>query len=144
MKSLNEDKMQQKFEKIVAFNSEKDRDNLDLFILQYEILQEIQKLLDIKNMSRSDLAERLNTSKSFVTQLFTGDKTLNLKHILAFQRIFNKKFVPSFQSKDISCLEVKYSNIDLKRSLNRSKIVYPDFITKVSPEISTKIKPATA
>jgi len=53
--------------------------------------------MEAKNISRTELAVKLKKSKSFVSQLFSGDKALNLKMIAQFQEIFDAKFIPSFK-----------------------------------------------
>jgi ribosome-binding protein aMBF1 (putative translation factor) len=48
--------------------------------------------MEKNNWSKADLAKKLNTSKSFITQLFYGDKLINLKTLAKIQQISNFKF----------------------------------------------------
>lgn len=81
----------------LKFENEEERIELKASFIQLEILEEIDKLMKGKNITRTELAGKLKKSKSFVSQLFSGDKALNLKMIAQFQEIFNAKFIPSFK-----------------------------------------------
>jgi transcriptional regulator with XRE-family HTH domain len=64
-----------------------------------DILQKVIELMkNSKNVSnKTELAKRLGKSKGFVSQLFSGDKILNLRMIAQLEEIFNSKFIPSFK-----------------------------------------------
>jgi len=68
--------------------------------------------MEEKNISRTELAAKLKKSKSFVSQLFSGDKALNLKMIAQFQEIFNAKFIPSFKDYSEFSSSKKYNKND--------------------------------
>lgn len=84
-------------ENALKFENEEDRIDVKASFIQLEILEEIKKIMEDKNISRTELAEKLKKSKSFVSQLFSGDKALNLKMIAQFQEIFHTKFIPTFK-----------------------------------------------
>ncbi|TVR33499.1 MAG: XRE family transcriptional regulator [Balneolaceae bacterium] len=50
-------------------------------ILSYIFLSEAQKAMDRMGWTRKQLAEEIGTSASYLTQLFRGDRMLNLKTI---------------------------------------------------------------
>jgi transcriptional regulator with XRE-family HTH domain len=82
----------------LKFENEEDRIEVKASFIQIDILKEVKILMKEQNISRTELALKLKKSKSFVSQLFSGDKALNLKMIAQFQEIFNAKFIPSFKN----------------------------------------------
>ncbi|HPS29796.1 MAG TPA: helix-turn-helix transcriptional regulator [bacterium] len=63
----------------------------DAMKIQMEFLFKIQDIMDKRGISRKDLAQKMETSKAFVTQLFGTDKFLNMKTIAKLQNIFGMK-----------------------------------------------------
>ena len=64
----------------------------DAKILMYRFLSEVERLLDERNINRKELAESIGTSASYITQLFRGNKMLNLETVAKFQKVFDIKF----------------------------------------------------
>lgn len=98
-----------KLEELLKFENEEDRIDVKASFIQLDILDVVKSLMKEKNISRTELAEKLKKSKSFVSQLFSGDKALNLKMIAQFQEIFDAKFVPSFKYYSEYALEKQIS-----------------------------------
>lgn len=87
-----------KLAELLKFENEIDRIDVKASFIQLDILEEVKKIMKEKNISRTELAKKLKKSKSFVSQLFSGDKALNLKMIAKFQEIFDAKFIPAFKN----------------------------------------------
>jgi len=96
-------------EEALKFKNEKDRIEINASFIQLDILDEIKQLMKERNLSRKELASKMNKSNSFVSQLFSGDKALNLKMIAQFQEIFNTKFVSSFENYSEYTKQGKYN-----------------------------------
>lgn len=45
-----------------------------------------------EGLSKKNLAEKLDTSKSYITQLFSGDKLLNIKTLAKIEQNLNINF----------------------------------------------------
>jgi len=90
--------LDQKMNDLLAFNNEKEKQEFDSIILHLETMGKIQELLDSKEKNRQWLAEKLKMSKSFVSQLFSGDKLLNFKLLARMEKIFNTKIQISFKT----------------------------------------------
>lgn len=103
-----------KLEELLKFENEEDRIDVKASFIQLDILDVVKSLMKEKNISRTELAEKLKKSKSFVSQLFSGDKALNLKMIAQFQEIFDAKFVPSFKY---------YSEYALEKQISKKNFV---------------------
>ena len=54
--------------------------------------QIIEDEMTLRNMNKKELANQLNTSPSYVTQLFRGTKTINLIKLAQLQNLFNIEF----------------------------------------------------
>ena len=97
--------IQKKFEEIFSFKDDSDRLQFEAEIIHLDIMHNIQCMMDNHNINKTELARRLNTSKGYITQLFTADKLLNLKTLAKLQRIFQVKFDLNYKS--LKSLEFK-------------------------------------
>ncbi len=61
-------------------------------MIQMRFMSEIERLMEENDFSEKKLAELSGLSASFITQLFKGNKKLNLDTIAKFQMIFDVKF----------------------------------------------------
>ena len=78
---------------IDSLNAEIIDEKLSAMILQDRFISEIEKLMEVNgNMSRKTLSEKLNTSSSYITQLFRGKKFFNFLTLSKLQKIFNIQF----------------------------------------------------
>lgn len=84
--------IQNKFKKILTVKNHDEKIELTTTMIHLNIMNEIANLMEIKSINKTELAEKLNVSKSYITQLFTADKIINLKLIAQIQDIFNIKF----------------------------------------------------
>ena len=86
-------------EDVLKFENYEDRIEVKASFIQLDILNEVTELMkNSKSVSsKTELAKRLGKSKGFVSQLFSGDKALNLKMIAQLQEIFDVRFIPSFK-----------------------------------------------
>ncbi|HCN36697.1 MAG TPA: hypothetical protein DIS94_03175 [Bacteroidetes bacterium] len=88
--------LNEELKKIYSNESQDEKDEFQAEILHMEIIHQIYLRMKLLGLSKSDIAKELKTSKSFITQLFSGDKLLNLKLIAKFSRILGLKMNPQF------------------------------------------------
>ena len=100
------DEMIAGLEHLFKVDNDEEKIELKTSIIQLDILDEVKKLMvyQHKKMTLTELAAKLGKSKSFVSQIFSGDKSINLKMIAHLEGIFKVKFIPSF--KDINTYTV--------------------------------------
>lgn len=79
-KSNSAEQIRSEFQKLFE-KSPADQVELRAQILSYIFLSEAQKAMDRMGWTRKQLAEEIGTSASYLTQLFRGDRMLNLKTI---------------------------------------------------------------
>jgi transcriptional regulator with XRE-family HTH domain len=78
-------------------------------ILQFAIMQNIKDHLG--NKKYSSIADEMGVSKSFISQLFSGDKKINIDLMVKFQRALKFKFkIDSFSTEE-SNQEAKVVNM---------------------------------
>ncbi|QEC52156.1 helix-turn-helix protein [Anseongella ginsenosidimutans] len=71
---------------------DKNRNSLDESLVSLRIMKEIDKILDSKNLSNRELAIELGYSESYISQLMTGVKNVNVSFISKFEKAFAAKF----------------------------------------------------
>lgn len=110
----------------LAFDSDEDKANFYSSTVQIDFLSQIQKQLDIKGWSRSDLAKELGVSKSFVSQLFSCDKSFFNRNLIGkLQLIFGQKIYLGF-STSYSVIVTDLSAVDgrlLQPSFSNSPVI---------------------
>ncbi len=74
--------VQQEYKNLFTFKNKEDQLEHKAQMISYRFLSEVEKECDKRNISRTELAEMVSTSKSYITQLFRGSKRVNM-HILA-------------------------------------------------------------
>ncbi|MBX9782777.1 MAG: helix-turn-helix transcriptional regulator [Chitinophagaceae bacterium] len=111
------------FEDLLAFKSEEEKLEHDAQMISYRVLSAVEKLCDEKKIKKKDLAQLTGTSKSYITQLFNGSKSVNTYIMAKFENIFDATF-------------------DVRMKLNEES--YDQFISKqMSADLFTKKHIAT-
>lgn len=77
---------------ISPFKDEKEKIDTDAGFISLVFISEIEKHMDRIGISKADLARELKTSKSYLTQLWRGDKYLNMAMIAKIQFVLRVKF----------------------------------------------------
>lgn len=91
--NTNYSKISEGFNDIFKFDNEKDKLELDSKIISAKFLSEIQISAEKKGIkNRKDLAKLIGTSASYLTQLYRGNKVLNLLMLAKIQKALNIKF----------------------------------------------------
>lgn len=80
------------FESLFAFNSDEEKIEHDAQMISYRILSEIERICDQNKIKKKDLAQLTGTSKSYITQLFNGSKSVNTNIMAKFENIFDATF----------------------------------------------------
>lgn len=80
------------FKKAIQFSSQEEKVEHDSKILMFKFLSIIEDEMEKRNMSKKELAKLLNTSPSYITQLFRGTKTINLLELAQLQNLFSIEF----------------------------------------------------
>jgi transcriptional regulator with XRE-family HTH domain len=98
-----------------------DKIEQDAQMLMFGFLSEIEKFSALKGFTRKELAKRIGTSPSYLTQVWRGDKPLNFVTIARFQQVLNI----TFQIASVSSTEEINVN-DEKEWYNQIKKFYSE------------------
>lgn len=139
--------LKKKYKKdILAFEDEKEREDFEVTTLHLDFMEEIRKILiSFSKNDDKDLAEILGVSQPHVSQLYSGDKIINLKKLNKIQKKldFRFKLQTNFQQvvstktlqdakglKDSTPIFIKIppKSIDI----TKGKKIYPSFTTSFS------------
>jgi len=73
--------------------TDKEKLEFEAQMIHLDFIARLQELMIYKNInSKKELADLLGITPSFVTQLFSGEKLINLKHLAKLQRILDIKY----------------------------------------------------
>lgn len=91
MNSSNKKKIEEALKTALTPVDIDEKIEFDAVKIQLSFLFKIQDIMDKNGISRKDLAEKMGTSKAFVTQLFGAEKFLNMKNIAKLQNVLDIK-----------------------------------------------------
>lgn len=80
------------YESLFSFKSEEEKTEHHAQMISYKILSEIEKICDEKEIKKKDLADMIGTSRSYITQLFNGTKSINTYTMAKFENVLNVTF----------------------------------------------------
>ena len=101
MSSEKSEEFSRELNEFLAFRDDEERIEFQAELLHLEFMDQVQEMMNVRGWKKADLAKHLGTSKSYVTQLFTGDKLLNLKMIVKLWKLFDCKLSFSFVSEKL-------------------------------------------
>ena len=61
-------------------------------LLSFRFLSEIERLMEERGLNKRKLAEAVGTSPSYITQLFRGDRLLNIDMMARFENALSIRF----------------------------------------------------
>lgn len=64
---------------LLNFASKEEEIEHKAHMISFRFLSEVEIYIDKKGIKKSDLAKMIGTSKSYITQLFRGDKMVNME-----------------------------------------------------------------
>lgn len=73
------------YKDLLSFKNEEERVEHNAQMISYKVLSEIEKLCEEKKIKKKDLAQMVGTSKSYITQLFNGSKSVNTYIMAKFE-----------------------------------------------------------
>jgi predicted XRE-type DNA-binding protein len=87
-----------KFNKALRFKGDEEELNFEIYTLQSDFMTLVQTLMEQKELKSVTIAEKMKVSPGFISQLFSGSKRINFKHLALIQRIFQDKILFSTYS----------------------------------------------
>lgn len=119
--NINKEDIKAKFNYLINSKTEEELIERDSLILQANYLSEIERLSKTEGFNRKDLAIKINTSPSYLTQVFKGDKPLNFLTLAKIKRALNLRFEVK-----ATINKTEKENFEMVASVQATKIVYSD------------------
>ncbi len=137
--SLSDKKIQEEFRKLLEFKNDNEKLEFETEMIHLVIMKRIYNLMDEMGMNKSQLAKELHTSKGYITQLFAGDKIINLKTLAKIQRIFDVNINIEFEnrkerSENLGNYDISYDKNDSDFGISNKMAVIPIDYEKKKPE----------
>jgi plasmid maintenance system antidote protein VapI len=92
MKLSDKYKISNEFESVFKFDNKEDEIDHEAKILMFKFLATLENLQTFKGLKKKDLAVLLGTSASYITQIYKGDKIINLLTLARLQEVFDVTF----------------------------------------------------
>lgn len=80
------------FESLFAHKSEEEALEHEARMIMARFLSEMEKVASEKKLKKADIAKAIGTSASFITQLYRGDKLINLTTLAKLQVAYDFTF----------------------------------------------------
>jgi transcriptional regulator with XRE-family HTH domain len=90
--NFNDESTNLELASLFSFNDEKEEMHHEATMLMFKFLEQIEKIGEKKAVKKKDLAKMLGTSASYITQLYNGDKLINLVTLAKFQKAYDLTF----------------------------------------------------
>lgn len=71
---------------------DKNREKIDESLISLRLMKEVDRFLDYEKLSNKDLATKMGYSESYISQLMSGVKNVNVSFINKFEKCFESKF----------------------------------------------------
>ncbi len=84
--------IQEAFDQLFSQLSEQDKLENDANLLMFRFLSIIEERCEALGLNRKQLAEKVGTSPSYITQLYRGDKLVNMLTLAKFQKALGLEF----------------------------------------------------
>lgn len=91
-KSSTPEEIKASFNRIFDSFSEEEKLEQRAKLLAFKFLSEVEKAMDREGITRKELAKRIGTSASYITQLFRGDRLLNFNTMAKMEQALGLDF----------------------------------------------------
>ena len=91
-KSYNPQEIKEAFDQIFDSFTEKEKNENDAKLIMFRFLSIIEEKCESLGLNRKQLAEKVGTSASYITQLYRGDKLVNMLTLAKFQKALDLEF----------------------------------------------------
>lgn len=79
-------------QRLSHFENEEDQLRFEAEKLHLQLMHLVQQAMEEKGMNKKQLADALQTTKGYITQLFAADRLLNLITLVKLERILGIRF----------------------------------------------------
>lgn len=83
--------LEQEFQELLKFKSDSERLEFEAFNIHFAIINGVLQCMKSRNISKAELAQKLNILQVHLTRLFTGNSILNFLLLAKLKRVFGKE-----------------------------------------------------
>ena len=99
-----------------------------------DVTEMICELMEQENMSKSDLAQKVGTSKSHITQLLNGTRNMTLRTISDV--LYHLGYAFDVDFKEITDFEQEFAQVDFQESwslkwIEEPRVAWPEYENKL-------------
>ena len=120
----SKNKSLEKLNRMLEFKSEREKERLEEELLNLKFITAIEEIMEQKEINKTDVAEILKSSRSYVSQLFSGNKMINIKTLTKIQKGLNISF--KIYAIDNIKFEFQIINCDLNKRVTINDFPNPD------------------
>ena len=88
----NKEKLLSELRESLSLKNDNERIEFERDKIQLDLMYLISMIMDSKGWSKAELAEKIHTSKAYISQLFSCDKKLNLETLAKIKFVSNARF----------------------------------------------------
>jgi len=115
----SEESIQDSFKNLFENKSYDDEREHRKHMIMFRCLAQVEKLMEDEKITKRDLATLINTSASYITQVFNGNKVINLDFLARVEIAFDKKFFFDLSDENSSNVNFQFDEIELLNRLNQ-------------------------
>ena len=113
-KKIND--LKDRFKKLDKFENYDEKIEHEKMVSMFSFLSDVQKIIDKRGWTRKKLAKEIGISASYLSQLYSGDKVINLELITKISKALDCSFKINLNTPELS-----YDRESLKM-LERQKV----------------------
>lgn len=119
MKFNNKFDIEPGFESLFSSKRKEEELEHEAKMIMFRFISELENLKNDKPLRKKDLAKALGTSPSYITQLYRGDKLINLTTLAKLQDVYNLTFEIKAKSNSENYSEQVDDSFDPTKVKNR-------------------------
>jgi transcriptional regulator with XRE-family HTH domain len=120
--SKQQEEIKKVFGNLFKFKSTKEEEEHEAGLLSLSFISEFNKVMD-NDVTKGELASRIGKTPSYITQLFRGNKLLNMVAIAKIQKALGIKFeikaIPAELQGLSNCDEINWNQEQIQSFINR-------------------------
>ncbi len=117
--SLNKKELIKQFNKLNKFNNKQEEIANDAMMLHARVMQIVETVMHNKGWNKKTLAGKLGISQPYLTQLFLGDKMINLTMIAKIQHYLGINLRIEYSYGSLHCRQIENFSRERKDPINK-------------------------
>jgi len=141
MKSDKTESAEDEFSGLFELENQKDKIDHKAHMIMFRFLSEIEKIISGR-FTRKEISKLIGTSPSYITQLFRGDKLINLITLAKFEEALDSEFDIVLRKNSLKKMtSIQFDPSDFKQErLLTLEDTNPMSVVYINPDYNQKIK----